>query len=423
MVGKKLKVLYLAYYYAPQNTVAAFRVLKFTKYMPENNIIPYIFTSENGLLINTDLNNDIPPEATVIRKPSKLDSNKTYSLPLNSNKNIKVKIKTLLRDVFFSPDKYLWWFMTSLPNLIKLVRKENIDLILATGGPFSSHVCAYFLKKICKIPIVLDFRDPWKENVVCKKQGFIRQFFNSYWERKCVHNADAIISVTNVIVTELKKYKTNAEFLEITNGFDPDDFQAIEYKNEMEEFCFLYTGKFSVNIENYNPYTVIRAFLKFAENIECKNVKLIFIGNTDDKTRKFIDSFNSDCIEYYPPMKKADVIKWQAKANILIHFYYPITHIDAISMKVFEYIGQRKPIISFNVKQGCLYELLDKYKLGKTASSHDVNEMAELFRKAYCKKIAYNKTSLSELEEYNFNNLTKKLAKLLYNIAVAKKEI
>lgn len=414
MEREKLKILYLAYFFAPQNTVAAFRALKFTKYMPENEIIPYVFTSENCIHFNSNLINDIPSEAVIIRKSSKLDSNSIFSLKLNSKLTLKTMIKTFLRDVFFSPDKYIWWFITSLPQLIKLIKKEKIDVILATGSPFSSNICAFFLKKLCHIPMVLDFRDPWKENVVLKKQSSIRQFFNSYWEKKCVMYADGIISVTNEIVSYLKQYKTEAKFMEITNGFDLDDYSEIENKKELDCFLFLYTGKFSINIENYNPETVIEAFIKFSKNKKGL-VKLIFIGITDDETTNFIDSLETKCIKYFPPMNKDMILKWQAKADILVQFYHPINHTNAISMKVFEYIAQKKPVISFNVKQGKLFELLEKYDLGETASSHDVLEMTALFGKAYDNKIKFINNKLDSLEEYEFRYLTKKLANFLDN--------
>jgi len=416
MEKNKIKVLYLTYYYAPQNTVAAFRALKFTKYMPENSIIPYIFTSKNNIHSNSNLISDIPSEAVIFRKKSNLDSNKVYSLPITSTKSLKTKIKTILRDTFFSPDKYIWWFLSSIPQLIRIINKEKIDVILATGGPFSSNICAYLLKKICHTPIVLDFRDPWKENVVLKKQSSIRQFFNSYWEKKCVLNADGIISVTNEIVSYLKQYKTEAKFMEITNGFDLDDYAKIENTKDLEYFLFLYTGKFSINIENYNPETVIEAFDKFSQNKKGL-VKLIFIGITDDDTKNFIDSLETDCIKYYTQMKKDDVLKWQAKADILVQFYHPVNHTNAISMKVFEYIAQRKPIMSFNVKQGKLFELLEKYNLGETASSHDIDEMIGLFEKAYSNELRFGMTSLEELVHYSFINLTSRLAGLLRRIA------
>jgi hypothetical protein len=416
MKGNNIKVLYLTYHYAPQNTVASFRALKFTKYMPQNNITPYIFTSESGTIINPNLENDIPSIAIVLRKRSNLDTNKIYTLPVASTKNFKTRIKTILRDVFFSPDKYIWWYISSIPYLIRVINKEQIDVIIATGGPFSSNVCAYYLKKICHVPIVLDFRDPWKKNVIFKNQSFIRKLFNSYWEKKCIQNADGIISVTNSILLELKRYKTRARFMEITNGFDLDDFSKIEVKKNMDEFIFLYTGKFSININNYNPDTIIHSFIKFSKSIKRETVKMIFIGNTDDETKNFIDSFDSDCISYYPPMQKDEVLIWQAKADVLVQFYYPENHVDAISMKIFEYIAQGKPIISFNIKQGCLYELLDDYKLGETANSHDISEMTNLFKRAYNNEIKFNTTSNKELIKFDFQFLTKRLSKLLREI-------
>jgi len=417
MEKNKIKVLYLTYYYAPQNTVAAFRALKFTKYMPENSIIPYIFTSKNNIHSNSNLISDIPSEAVIFRKKSNLDSNKVYSLPITSTKSLKTKIKTILRDTFFSPDKYIWWFLSSIPQLIRIINKEKIDIILATGGPFSSNICAFLLKKFCHTPIVLDFRDPWKDNVVFTKQSFFRNFINSCWEKKCIQSADGVISVTSEIVSTLKKYHTTAIFETITNGFDPEDFININMNEQSKKFVFLYTGKYSINLENYNPQTVILSFIKFIESMNYLNVILVLIGKTDSETLNYIESFNSEHIQCYSVMNKNDVLLWQKKSNVLIHFHYPRVLTNAIAMKIFEYAAHGKPIISFNIKEGCLFELLEKYNLGETASSHDIDEMIGLFEKAYSNELRFGMTSLEELVHYSFINLTSRLAGLLRRIA------
>jgi hypothetical protein len=67
-------------------------------------------------------------------------------------------------------DKGIGW-VRAAERACARVRPEEVDLILASGSPYSSFVLAERLAKKLARPFVLDYRDPWT-----KVEGMIPAF-------------------------------------------------------------------------------------------------------------------------------------------------------------------------------------------------------------------------------------------------------
>ncbi|MCL2064624.1 MAG: glycosyltransferase [Candidatus Cloacimonetes bacterium] len=414
---KKIKLLCLLVHYAPQNLVATFRHLKFSKYLEKYGFQQFIFTANYKEHINLDLNNDIPKTATIFRK--NINFPEINSFKDNKRKtNLINKILFLLKDILFSPDKYIWWSLLYLPQMIKVIKKEKIDLVMVTGGPFSSFITGFFLKKFCSTKLIIDFRDPWKHNPITLKQSFVRKSIVAFWEKKCVNSADLIIAVHDCIINQIKlDYNPKAKSIKIPNGFDIDDFNYhhVNY-NKMNKFVFLYTGTYLLNDNVYDPRNLVNAYIKFITKYNIIDSELVLIGLTDDLTMNYIESQNCNSIQCRKLMKKQDVLNYQNEANILVHFHYPNTLDDIIALKICEYALANKPIISFNVKSGDLFNFLKDNLLGETADTSNIDESVQLFHKAYLGQIKICHNPLEKLKDYNIKNTSYFLASHLKDL-------
>jgi glycosyltransferase involved in cell wall biosynthesis len=161
---------------------------------------------------------------------------------------------------------------------------------------------------------------------------------------------------------------------------------------------------------------MIEAFAKFIHDNPVSHVKLILMGNTDDDTKSWIRSINSSDIIILPPASKEESLKIQSQADCLVHFYYPQIHFDTISIKIFEYAMQKKPIICFNTMEGELFNLLENYNLGETTPNDDVQKMSQLFKKAYNNRISYSGDPSLSLKFYNYEYLLLKLIGFIENV-------
>ena len=407
------KLLYFVVNYAPYNIVTTFRNLKLSKYLAVHNFKQYIFTGDYTKNINLKLNKDIPENAQIYRKKiyfPEFDSLNAF----NVKKSIFSKLRYILKDLFFSPDKYIWWVIFYLPKMISVIKKENIKIVMIGGCPYSSFVGGYILKKICKILLILDFHDPWKSMPINLRQSFIRRFSDSFWEKKCVKYADLIIVCTDDVAKELQNnYYPTGKIIKIANGFDYDDFkEKIDNFSPKtnKRFTFLYTGKYDLKFDDYNPEYLIKAYNDFTNKYNVTDCDLILVGLTDEKTKNFIKSFNNLSIKCYDLIPKDKVLELQSHADVLVHFYYPKTHTDTISLKICEYAICNKPIISFNVKEGALYNFIREKKIGETADTNNIDEMIDLFYKAYKKQIPICENPLEQLKDYNLEYISSLLA-------------
>jgi glycosyltransferase involved in cell wall biosynthesis len=308
--------------------------------------------------------------------------------------------------------------MTSIPSLFRIIRNWNIRIIYASGDPFSSLVTAILLKKITKIPVILDFRDPWKDNINCTKQSLYRRKVCASLEAFCVRNSDAVLATTSKLLEALKQYSGNVIFRVIQNGFDDEDFVLqIKSCEKKEEFNFLYTGKYSIDSPDYNPVSLIKAFRLFREKKTIAKAKLVLIGRTDDKTINSLKSLENMGIYCHNIMPKDQLSKFLSNADCFIHFYYPNIYSDTISTKMFEYAYYLKPILSFSSNDGEIERFLTELQIGSCTSSHNEDKMANLLLKAYENQIVVNmKFAEKNIHKYHFRNRTSELADLIKTI-------
>ena len=416
---KKTKILYFSEFYAPQNTVQTFRNLKISKYLSKYGFKQYIFTADAPKDIATELNKDIPPDAVIFRKKLFLNKKIENFSSLNLKPNFFTNVLKLLKDIVFPVDKNIWWVLSFIPKMIRTIKKEKINYVMIGGYPYSAFVGGYILKKICKIKLILDFHDPWTTHPMCLSQSFIRRKSFDYWEKKCISNADLVTVCIDCHLTDLKdKYKPNARLIKIPNGFDVDDFINIEPEIKPQNiFRFLYSGKLSINSAEYNPESIITAFLAFIKKHSIDDCEIMLVGSLDEDTKTYIQSLNTEVIIFTDFLPKDRVLKFYKVADAFIHFHYPSQVTDRMSLKITEYAVYHKPIISFNVKNGTLFNFLEKYSLGETADSYNVEEMIELFYKTYKGEMKICDNPIEVLHDYNWNSVVKVLHAQMENLS------
>ena len=401
------KILYLAVYYAPMNVVPTFRNLKLSKYLSRNCFKQYIFTMDIDINVNLELNKEIPKDAVVYRKKIRLPEVKFLSA-LNVRENLFSKIKYMIKDLFFSPDRFIWWVISYLPAMIKVIRKEQIELIYVGGRPpSSSFIGGYFLKKICKTKLILDFHDPWKTAPINLQQSCVRRFFDSFWEKLCVKNADLITVCTDSVMLELKQnYNLKANIVKIANGYDPEDFYATNKIKPVEsEYLFLYAGKYSIKDNEYNPSMIISAFMTFLEKHKATDCTLFLVGLTDDETMRFIDNQKTQNIKCKGLVSKQEVVLLQSQADCFIHFHYPNAITDRMSLKICEYAISNKPILSFNEKKGEAFDFIQSNMFGETVNNNELDEMVDLFFRAYNNEIKICDNPKERLKDFEWGNI------------------
>ena len=256
MNKKNMNVLCISYTFPPVNAAASFRALKLTNMLHDVGIHSVILTKnidkEFHIHRTTDLNllKDIDKRSKLLR--ARYFSPTVFQLPfkllgiimwLVRGKNKAASMTELKargglpRDPII-PDHYIEWLPQAFHKVNWFKKKREIDVIYASGPPFSMLVLGYLLKALLKKPLVVEYRDVLTDDPYNKAPKY-KEKINRFIERVILKNADAVISVSTAINDELiKKYgleRSRRKFFEIPSAFDPADFEKVAGIAQVEE--------------------------------------------------------------------------------------------------------------------------------------------------------------------------------------------
>ncbi len=243
------KVLITTYYWPPCSGSGVQRWMYFSKYLSDFNYDPFVITvsekSASYKNIDAKFNDHVKDVKTY--KTATFELLKLYSFLSTGNsktgipngqigKNKKKKpldkISAFIRGNFFIPDARIGWNKHALKKARQVIKEENIDLIITTGPPHSTHLIGLKLKKEFPVKWVADFRDPWSEiyyNHIFKRLPWAVKKDRSL-ELKVLKNADKVLTV-GMKLKELLAAKISGEndkFHHIYNGYDAILMQNLE---------------------------------------------------------------------------------------------------------------------------------------------------------------------------------------------------
>ncbi|RMD91123.1 MAG: hypothetical protein D6813_08140, partial [Calditrichaeota bacterium] len=241
-------VLVIAYHLPPLGGVPVMRALRLIRYLPEFGWQPTVITVNCGFDFvhgfDESLTEKLPPSVDIIRINDPLGRVLKW-LVLNFKRQSH-QFDRLSKILFFPDEKILWALKVNRQVLHALNRKD-IDLIFATGFPWSTLLLGMRLKSALHRPIVIDLRDAWSlsSHPVWKNIPLHRIL-----ELKIMKNADKILFTSENTTEDYKQlYPELADkMLCIPNGFDPQDFgQAVQkhYNKSNGKLKFIYAGSLS----------------------------------------------------------------------------------------------------------------------------------------------------------------------------------
>lgn len=120
------------------------------------------------------------------------------------------------------------------------LRVSGADVVLATGGPYSSFFTARAAARLMKCPYVLDYRDLWYDNPdTSLDTRAVKKI-----EASMVAGADGIITVSESCATALgTRYAMSAPIEVVTNGYDPERMDAVKAVR-FDHNALIFAGRF-----------------------------------------------------------------------------------------------------------------------------------------------------------------------------------
>lgn len=442
------KILIIAFSYPPNGSSGTFRILHFANYLSLNGIFkPHILTVdpeyyEADTLIDKTLFENVRPEVIIhatryvslrgtitsgfsFRRRKRTDSMKVCLENDDGNSGIVPKhvlpaMKDFITDEALSfPDRKSGWLPFAVAKGIKIIKQYKIDIIMATGGPWTSFCIGSILKRITGIPLVLDYRDPWNDNPFNPTNvSWLYQNLSHKLEKHIVRTANSVILNTRSLRDIfIKKYGETNKFYYIPNGYLEEDI--IRVKNDSppannERFVFIHAGDL-YGFRKIDEF--LSAFKKMIEigliNKKAPLLKLVGIGPESEVICKTIlgeEVFHNYCC-LLGRISHKECIEMMGEANCLVLFQQGTS--VQVPRKLFEYLALKKPILAITPKAGETGRIIDFNRAGIVVSD-DRNEIYGAMQDIYKNYDYHQKRLMQGTKEHEFR--VSKLASKLENI-------
>ncbi len=437
------KVLIVAYTFPPMGGSGVQRTVKFAKYLPEFGWQPVILTVSNPPLREADaslleeLPNDLPVYRTpdvnfpyLLRRiarglglisPNGQNSQKTGPAFPQPSSGAKSKLRTTLSrfaDVWLQiPDQFIYWLPGALWVGLKVVKQ--CDVIYSTSDPFTDHLVACFLHKLSGKPWVADFRDPWTQYVVYQRwSSRLRSWVDGFFE-KYLLKIPNVVSVTCVATAKSfqKLYPSlpKDKFVEITNGFDAEDFDR-PICSYFDKFTIAYTGRF------HGKKNTSRSFLQALGEL-CRErpelaseIQVVFAGMFEEQNYGLLKQWDLEgmvkSLGYVPHYKSIELL---LKSHVLL---LTLNDEPGVNLtypgKLFEYLAARKTILAV-VPEGATADLIQNMRAGLVIPLVDIEAIKKAVLDLYnqYKQGGIPSRTYDDLHNFERRALTERLARCL----------
>ncbi len=95
------------------------------------------------------------------------------------------------------PERYAGWIPGVVRAGLAVHRRAPVDVVLATGNPWSAFAAGWWLKRLARIPYVMDYRDAWTLDQFTGMASVPEKDPAWRWERRLVRGAARVFFVND----------------------------------------------------------------------------------------------------------------------------------------------------------------------------------------------------------------------------------
>ena len=337
-------------------------------------------------------------------------------LGVTSKKSFLDSLLTFAGTIINYPDSEKGWKPFAVKAGSELLQNEDIDAIISSSSPVTSHLIAKELKIKHRIPWVADFRDPWSQNHYYP-YGCLRKLFDKRLELKTLSVANALVTVSKPWAKQLSILHKGKVTYTITNGFDPEELSEKE-ADLTSNFTITYTGRIYTGKQEPSKLFVVLRDLISDGTMDPNDVEVRFYGPENELLAKEIEIYGlPDIAKQCGMVTRETSFEKQRESQLLLLLNWEDKQEKGVYPgKVFEYLAARRPILATGGFSNDVVErLLDETKAGtycKTAENIK-GILKELYSEyTLTGKISYN-GNIEKINKYSYREMAKKFAEVL----------
>lgn len=442
-MNKKCNVLFIAYYFPPDSSSGALRPLFFANHLLEMGAKVTVLTARREDFLGEQpkdhslvsrLHKDVRVVRAKVRRPreyvlslrDKWFSDKTAkpnekSRPGSSpgsgkiNKSARQKLKDLITDLLASPDPHVGWIPDAVKCGRRIIEENEIDVVIATGSPWSGLLTGVLLRKKRGIPLILDFRDPWVANPGFTQRGRFSGYLETKMEHYVVSRADKIIANTE----ELRRnFLQRYPFLSADNVYSlPNGFEdyLVSKAPRNKHFTLVHAGALYFS---RTPLPLLEALYELLSTgeIASGDIRLVLVGGidaVDEKLQKLLDEpLLNEAVQVIPRLPYAEALAHQLEADalLLVQPGFPLQ----VPRKLYEYMAMRRAVLALTDESGATARVIRECNLGSVVQNNAQAikpVLLEMFRRWQENSVGCQASPL--VENYKNDVLTRRLFEIL----------
>jgi glycosyltransferase involved in cell wall biosynthesis len=372
-----MHVLFLTFFFPPHNTIGAVRTGTTAKYLEQMGHRVSVISARPQAFPAT-LPLEIPLDHVTytawIGHPQRKHLN--TSEPTTQGTGRHSKLEALARRAYLElmmPDQEIGWFPFAWRAAHDATRRRDVDIILASAGPFTSLLVAKTIARSSNLPWVADLRDLWMDNAHRQKY-LVRDALERRLERRTLSSASALVTVGPALAATLSA-KLNRPVEVVYNGYEPAVSPAPPPALHGDRLLIRYTGRIW---EERLPAGLFRCLKELAA--VGAPVRVEFYGQKLDAVeRAAARSGVQDLVHCCAEVSHEEALRLQREADVLLLTMAESLpgERETLTGKLFEYMNARRPILLVGCPDGAAADLVRTSKCG-VAIENDVQLKAQL---------------------------------------------
>ncbi len=273
------------------------------------------------------------------------------------------------------------WSVPAILRSIWLIKKYKIKLVYSTGGAYSAHLAAYWLKKLMGIDWICEVHDPMvKPGHPPKTRD---EKFQSRLENKICNNADLIWWFTDGALKSAKERNPNLKNkgIVIIPGANPPEVKSEYIKRD--KLIFAHFGSLSETRNLSQFFDALEEFKNQLPEAQGQFEVHIYGASLDKASKKILQnsSIRNDVIEYgrlehskalnLSGREQVAMRMQEADCLLLAHGHIPECA-EYIPSKLYEYFWAQRPIFGMTYRNAQINQLI-KERQGYVAESTDID--------------------------------------------------
>jgi len=304
-------------------------------------------------------------------------------------------------------DRAIGWISEAERACESLVA-DHVDVVLATGPPFSSFELARRLAQKWSCPYVLDYRDIWLNSGGGRHSERVIRVA----ENNLVDSASSVIAISQSL---LKRTEALASKLRvITNGFDPEEMEKVK-PHDFGHFAIVYAGSFYPPKTAVTPLMEALSRLKATEPYQIDKWRFHYYGSQighvmNEAVRLGVE----DQVSIHGVVTRREALSAIRGSGVSVVITYLFEdsnseHKGIVTGKLFDAIGLGVPILVIGPRGSDVESIIETSGSARLVTAGQIDEMVG-FLKAV---MSGDRPRSKSPEVYGWPNLAKRLDHLL----------